>query len=248
MSGARIDRFRTRLRAGEALDGLVVRTPSHQVIEVLVAEPGGGPDVVMVDTEHAPLSVDVLDAMLAVASALDLPTLVRIDELRRAAVQSALDMGATGVVVPHVRSADEASRAVRWSHYGPGGRGYSGSTRAGRWGTSPMAEVLTVAASRTTVVVQVEDPDAVDAVASIVAVDGVDAVFVGAADLAVAMGVSDPSDERVASAVGHVVSTCASAEVPVVAFAAGADAEASWRARGATLVLRGTDQARLAAG
>jgi 2-keto-3-deoxy-L-rhamnonate aldolase RhmA len=247
VTGHRTERFRARLRAGEALDGVVVRTPTHQVIEVLAASPGGGPDVVVLDTEHASLSFDVLDSMLAVASALDVPVLVRIDELRRAAVQSALDMGATGVVVPHVRSADDAAQAVRWAHYGPDGRGYSGSTRAGRWGTRSMSEVVAQAAARTTVVVQVEDPDAVDAIGAIVAVDGADAVFVGAADLAVAMGALDPSDERVVAAVEHVVSACVSAGMPVVAFAAGADAEATWRARGATLVLRGTDQSRLLA-
>jgi staphyloferrin B biosynthesis citrate synthase len=245
VSDARIDRFRSRLRAGEALDGVIVRTPSHQVIEVLAAGPGGGPDVVVLDTEHAPFSVDVLDSMLAVSNALDVVSLVRIDELRRAAVQSALDMGATGVVVPHVRSADDAARAVRWAHYGPDGRGFSGSTRAGRWGTRSMAEVLAAAASRTTVVVQVEDPDAVEAITAIVAVDGVDAVFVGAADLAVAMGASDPSDERIVPAIEHVVSSCVSVGMPVVGFAASADAEAAWRARGAAPVVRGTDQARL---
>jgi 2-keto-3-deoxy-L-rhamnonate aldolase RhmA len=248
VSDTRIERFRTRLRAGEALDGLVVRTPSHQVVEVLAAGAGGGPDVVMIDTEHAAFSPRDLDTVLAVACALDVPALVRIDELRRSAVQSALDLGATGIVVPHVDSLAAAQRAARWAHYGPDGRGYSGSTRAGRWGTSPMDQVLTRAAEVTTVVVQVEDPSGVDAVEAIADVDGVDAVFVGVADLAVALGADGPTADRVIAAVDRVVAACTASGVPLVVFAPDADAESAWRARGASLVLRGTDQARLAAG
>lgn len=242
---ARPGSLRARLRSAEPLTGLVVRTPSHQVIEVLAASPHGMVDVVMLDREHAPFAADTLDAMLAVARALRVPTLVRVEELTRSAVQQPLDLGADGVVVPHVTTPAVARRAVRLAHYGDGGRGYSGSTRSAGWGTRPMPEVLAAAAASTTVVIQVEDPVALDEIDEIVAVPGIDAVFVGAADLAVALGANAVTDDRVVAACDVVIAACRGAGVPVVAFS-GSDAEAArWRSRGATLVLRGTDQSRL---
>lgn len=242
---SRPERFRADLVAGVALDGIVVRTPSHQVIEVLVADPGHGLDVVMLDREHSSFDAGTLDTCLAVAGALGVATLVRIGQLDRSAVQQALDLGATGVVVPHVVTAADARRAVSLAHYGDGGRGFSGSTRSAGWGTRPMADVIDRAASTTTVVVQVEDPAAVDEVDEIVATPGVDAVFVGAADLAVAMGARSVTDRRVEEACSTVVAACRAAEVAVAAFAGDAEAAAAWRERGATLVFRGTDQVRL---
>jgi len=241
----RPEQLRADLVAGTTIDGVVLRTPNHQIIEVLAADPHHEVDVVMLDGEHSSFDAGTLDTCLAVAGALAVPTLVRVGELDRAAVQQALDLGATGVVVPHVVTAADARRAVRLAHYGDGGRGFSGSTRSAGWGTRSMAEVVDQAASATTVVVQVEDPAALDAVDEIAATPGVDAVFVGAADLAVAMGARSITDRRVDEACTAVVTACRAADVAVAAFAADADAVTMWRERGATLVFRGTDQARL---
>lgn len=239
----RIATFRHRLQRGDDLSGIVVRTPSHQVVEVLAATLA--PDVVMLDTEHAAWGAEALDATIAVAAALDLPVLVRVPELSPAALQQPLDMGATGVVVPHVRSADEAARAVALAHYGDGGRGYSGSTRSAGWGTRSMAEVLAEAGERTAVVVQVEDPVALAEVGAIAATPGVGAVFVGAADLAVALGASSLADPVVMAAVDQVLAACGAASTTVMAFAGDAAAAAGWRRQGVRCVLLGTDQARL---
>ena len=235
--------FRRRLHQGDDLSGVVVRTPSHQVVEVLVATMV--PDLVMLDTEHAAWSADALDATIAVAAALDLPVLVRVPELSPAALQRPLDMGATGVVVPHVRSVEEAARAVTLAHYGDGGRGYSGSTRSAGWGTRPMGAVLDEARARTAVVVQVEDPDALAEIDAIAATPGVDAVFVGAADLAVALGARSLGDDVVVEAVDRVVAACRAASTTVMAFAGDAGAASEWRHQGVRCVLLGTDQARL---
>lgn len=236
--------FRDRLTTQQRLDGLLVRTPSHNIIEVIAArrEALGG-DVVLLDAEHAPFDVSALDACLALAHALALPCLVRVPELARIHVQRALDLGATGIVVPHVASAEAAERAVLYAHYGPNGRGFSGSTRAGGFGTRSMAEVLETAAATTTVIVQIEDPAGVDAIDAIVSVPGIDGVFIGPADLAVALGRTRPDDDVVDEAICTVVDACSSAEVPVVAIATGPDDVRRWRDRGATMVLHGTDQA-----
>lgn len=234
--------LRARLHAGEPLDGVFVKTPSHQVIEVLATSTV---DVAMLDTEHTLFGPAELDATLAVAHALEFPCLVRVAQPSGAPIQQALDAGATGVVVPHVDSAALAADVVRWSEYGEGGRGYSGSTRAAGWGTRPMADVLRSAAETTTVVIQVEDAAALRALDDLMAVNGVDAVFVGVADLTVALGQHDPSHRAVADAVEAILKAARQAGRPTAAYAAtSADAEA-WRRRGVTLVCTGSDQSRL---
>jgi 2-keto-3-deoxy-L-rhamnonate aldolase RhmA len=234
--------FRDRLRAGEPLTGVFLKTPSHQVVEVLATT---GVDAVVVDTEHAPFDASQLDATLAVAHARGLACLVRVAAAERVLVQQALDGGATGVLVPHVDTAAVARDVVRWSHYGDGGRGYSGSTRSAGWGTRPMRQVLRTAAETTTVVVQIEDPAALDDLDAVVGVAGIDAVFVGAADLTVGLGCDDPADPRVAGAVDAIAAATTRAGVPLAAFAVDAADEAVWRARGASFVISGTDQSRL---
>jgi 2-keto-3-deoxy-L-rhamnonate aldolase RhmA len=242
--------FRDRLRAGGRLDGVVVRTPSHHLIEVLAAAPTiDRVDVALLDSEHAPFDLAALDACLAVAHALDMPTLVRIAELDRPRVQQALDLGATGIIVPHVDSAEMARRAVALATYGSdgsAGRGFSPSTRSAGWGTRTMADIIDRAANTTTVVIQVEDQRAVEAIDELVAVPGVDAVLLGRADLAVSIGARSVDDDRVASACELVAASCAQAGVALAVVAAGAADAERWRERGASLVFVGTDQSRLA--
>ena len=107
-------------------------------------------------------------------------------------ILNALDCGATGVVVPHVRSADEARAAVQASHYGAGGRGYAGSSRAAGYTAVSLAAHQAASAARTVVVLQIEDPEAVEEIDDIAKVPGVDALFIGRVDLTVAYGAQKP--------------------------------------------------------
>lgn len=230
-----------RLAAREAVDAVVVRTPSYQVIEVLVAR---GVDCVMIDTEHAPFDPSQLDAVLAVGHALGVDVLVRVPGKDRHAIQQALDGGAAGIVAPHVATPERVGEVVRWCRYGDGGRGYSGSTRSGGWGTRSLADVV-AAAESFVVVVQIEDSEALDHLDFIVAADGVDAVFVGAADLTLSLGASSPSDPTVAAACERIIAAADRSGRSIVAYASDCDDAERWRRRGANVVLTGSDQSRL---
>lgn len=238
--------LRQRLADGDALDGVFVKTPTHQVIEVLAAGPD---DLAIIDTEHAAIGPTELDAMLAVAHALDFPCLVRVAEASRPLVQQALDAGATGVVVPHVDTPELAADVVRWSRYGAGGRGFSGSTRSAGWGTATMAEVIRKAADTTIVVIQIEDAVALNVLDPLCAVPRVDVAFVGAADLAVALGGDDPAAPDVRTAVEAAIDAIAAAAgragLPLAAYAATPAEAATWRDRGVSLVCTGSDQSRI---
>jgi len=197
--------FRARVRDGAALIGTFVKTPAPQVIEVLAAT---GLDCLVLDAEHAAFSATTLDLCMMAARAGGIPALVRVPTAAPEAILAALDIGAAGVLVPHVKTAEAARAAVRAAHYGPDGRGFSGSTRAGGYGTLGLSEHLRRAGRGTTVICQIEDVEAIDNIDEIVAVDGVDALFIGRADLTVAYGCERLDDPVIDRAVAKV---CASA-------------------------------------
>ncbi|WP_219416487.1 HpcH/HpaI aldolase family protein [Pseudonocardia nigra] len=178
--------LRPRLEAGERLVGGIVRMPNTGLVELLGH---AGFDYVVLDAEHGPADQLQLQHHLAAADGIGLDVLVRVGSRDPAETLRALDLGATGVVVPHVRSAEEAAAAVAAAHYPPlGERGFATYSRAGRYGLASAEEHLRRAAERTLVIVMIEDAAGVAAAPEILAVPGVDGVFVGPADLAVSLG------------------------------------------------------------
>jgi 2-keto-3-deoxy-L-rhamnonate aldolase RhmA len=150
------------------------------------------------------------------------------------------------VVIPHIRTAQEAAAAVRVSHYGPGGRGYAGSSRAAGYTRTTMGDHLEASARRTTVIVQIEDAEALDAIDEIAAVEGVDALFVGRIDLAVSMGAS-PDDPQVVAAVEAICEAGRRHGRTVGMFLSRVEDLAAWRSK-ASLFLLQSDHGFLIAG
>jgi 2-keto-3-deoxy-L-rhamnonate aldolase RhmA len=192
--------FVRRLRAREPLLGAFLKTPHPILVEVLGL---AGLDYAIVDCEHAPFGRHEVDAMMLAGRAAGLALLVRVPGAE--AILGALDAGAAGVLVPHVRSAAEAEGLARAMRYGPGGRGYAGTTRAAGYGTRPMGEHLDRTADETALICQIEDPEAVPEAHAIAGVDGVDGLFVGRADLAVGAGGRSFFDEEAAERTRHVL-------------------------------------------
>jgi len=206
--------LKSRLRAGEQLRGGIVRMPA----EVLVELSGiAGLDYLLVDCEHGPDDLVPLQQHIALAQAHGLPVLVRVGRADPNQVLRVLDLGAEGIVAPHVESAQEAAEVVRAAHYPPrGDRGFATYSRAGRYGAVSAADHVRNAAD-VLVVAMVETSAGVDSAADVVAVDGVDAVWVGPADLAVSLGVP-PGDAVVQRATGEVHRQARAAGVPVMSI------------------------------
>lgn len=189
MNMQRTHSFRTALRAGEPMMGTYLKTPSAIVCEVLGLAPLA---CVCIDAEHAPFGRMELDACIAALRAADMPALVRVQSGTPGEVLSALDCGAVGVVVPHVVSGAQAENMARSARYGPGGRGYAGSSRAAGYTTGTMAAHLADSNARTVLVAQIEDAEALEEIDAIAAVEGVDCLFVGRMDLTVSLGADSP--------------------------------------------------------
>jgi 2-keto-3-deoxy-L-rhamnonate aldolase RhmA len=236
--------FKERLARGDLIVGTWIKTPDPSVVEVLALTEL---DCLVLDAEHAPFDRRDVDRGVLAAKHSAKPMLVRIPAGRPEYALQVLDCGATGVVVPHVRSAAEAQAAVRTSHYGAGGRGYAGSSRAAGFTRTPMREHLDNSASKTVVILQIEDPEAVKAIDEIASIEGVDALFIGRIDLAAAMG-KTPDDAAVVAAVAEV---CAAAQRHgriAGMFLSRAGDVSYWRERGASLFLLGSDHTFLLSG
>ncbi len=236
--------FRERLRSGESLIGTFIKTPSPVVAEILALS---DLDVIAIDCEHAPFGRVELDLCIAALRAADKPCLVRVADDTPTEIRNALDSGATGIIVPHVTTAAQAARIVKAAHFGDGGRGYAGSPRAAGYTTKAMAEHLADSRDQTTVVVQIEDIAALPAVADIAAVDGVDCLFVGRVDLAVALN-KGVSDANVVDAVRTVCADARDADPAIGMFTPKLDELPDWIDAGASLFLLSSDQSLLLAG
>ncbi len=241
--------LKARLAARELIVGTFIKTPSPIIVEVLALTPL---DCICLDAEHAPFDRGTLDTCILAARAggntRTMDTLVRIPSAAPEHILHALDCGATGVLVPHVRSAAEAEAVARAAQYGHGGRGYAGSSRAAAYTTRTMAEHKEASAASTVVIAQIEDPEAVDDIEAIAQVSGIDALFIGRVDLTVAYGAFSQDDPQVLAAIERVVTASVTAGKPVGMFLARVEDVPHWRERGATLFLLGSDHTFLLAG
>ena len=229
--------FRDRLRAGDVLSGTWVKTPHPHVVEVLALSPL---DCLVLDAEHAPFDRRDLDACIMAARAGGKPVLVRPASSAHEHILNALDCGADGVIVPHVRSAQEAREIVRACHYVPGGRGFAGSSRAAGYTTLGMAKHR-AAAKDVVVIAQIEDVDAVDAIEAIVAVEGIDALFIGRADLTISYGADTPDDAVVVAAVDRICAAGKAAGRTVGMFLGRVGDVPLWLDKGASLFILQSD-------
>jgi 4-hydroxy-2-oxoheptanedioate aldolase len=212
-----VSTLKHRLRAAERLLGGLLRLPSETLVELAGV---AGLDFVVLDCEHGPADLVPLQQHVVAAQAHGLGVLVRVGAAEPALVLRVLDLGADGVVVPHVDTAEQARSAVAAAHYPPlGERGFATYSRAGRFGARGIAEHLERAAGTTIVVPMIETPEACAAAPEILAVPGVDAVLVGPADLSVAMGrTGGAAEPAVAEALRDVARAAQRAGKPMVSI------------------------------
>jgi 2-keto-3-deoxy-L-rhamnonate aldolase RhmA len=183
----------------------------------IVAEAVGcaGFDWGVIDMEHTPLDLmDVVHLLQASAGTPMLPVL-RVPWNDTVTVKRVLDAGATTLLFPFVQNADEARRAVAATRYPPDGvRGMAGMSRGSRFGTVP--DYYRTANTQIGVIAQLETPAAVAQLETIAGVAGVDAIFLGPADLSGAMGhVGQLTHPDVMALMTDAVRRCKALGVPV---------------------------------
>ena len=146
-----------------------------------------GYDMIVIDAEHTPLSaMNALHCLQAVAGTPCLP-LLRLPDDNPTMIKQMMDAGAASLMVPMIDSAEQARNLVRATRYAPQGiRGFAAMHRASRFGAD--ADYISTANESVLLIAQIETPAAVEALDDILAVEGIDGVFIGPGDLSAAMG------------------------------------------------------------
>ncbi len=141
----------------------------------------------VVDMEHSPLDLGTVVQLLQAIAGTPMVPVLRVPWNETVLIKRVLDAGAQTLLVPFVQNAAEAAAAVAATRYPPQGvRGLAGMSRGSRFGTTP--NYFGTANAGMSVIVQLETPQALDQLEAIAAVEGVDALFLGPADLSAAMG------------------------------------------------------------
>jgi 2-keto-3-deoxy-L-rhamnonate aldolase RhmA len=239
--------FAARLRAGEPVVGHWLSVGHPTVAEVVARDA----DFAVVDTEHAPTDLaDVPNVVRAIETAGDGTTapLARVADNDPVRIKRVLDTGVSGVFVPMVESAEEARNAVEAVRYPPEGvRGIAGS-RANDYGRD-LAEQVESGTHDPVTVLQVESERAVANAAEIAAVDGVDALLVGPADLSGSLGVFGEYDSRTfREAVETTIERAHESDTPVGTLATSDEEIRRWADYGYDYQVVGVDKGYLASG
>lgn len=176
--------------------GIWVKLAAVEVVEITAL---AGFDFIIIDLEHAPLDVGTASSLIANATARGLTPVVRVPDADSSTIQRLLDAGARGILVPHVETAADAAAIVEAARFPPlGSRGSGAMSRAGLWGKLGRAEYVRDGNEDIVLIAAVESREAIEGVDEILAVEGIDAVFIGAGDLSLSLGLpmSDPEVQR----------------------------------------------------
>nr|WP_208383739.1 aldolase/citrate lyase family protein [Modestobacter marinus] len=221
--------MRARWAAGEACHGIWSQLPGAATAALLA---GTGADFVVLDLQHGALAEAELPGVTAAVTAAGSLPLVRTRSAQFADVGRPLDLGAHGVLVPTVFGADHVREVVAACRYAP-----LGTRSAGR---------LAGGADEPLVLVVLETAEALAELDDVLAVDGLDGVYVGPVDLASSLGLSgDPA--QLGEVLASVISRARAAGVPVGVHAFDGAGAASYAAQGATIVTAAMDTVALTA-
>jgi 2-dehydro-3-deoxyglucarate aldolase/4-hydroxy-2-oxoheptanedioate aldolase len=211
--------------------------PSPDVADILSRV---GFDFLWIENEHAPM--DALEAQTLIqATGGRCACLVRIPDKAEVWVKKALDVGCAGIVVPQVRSAEEARQVVEWSLFPPEGRRSVGVARAHGYGMT-FQEYVETANEDLVIVLQAEHVEAVEQIDEIVRVEGVDAVLIGPFDLSGSLGVLGQVDHpAVLEAIETIREAGQAAGMPLGIFAPDAAMARQYLEQGFTLIALAMD-------
>ena len=234
--------LKERIRQGAPVLGVFVKTPCMQTVEVIGTTQL---DFVVLDVEHAPFSVDGLNECLLAARAARVPALVRLGNAATEEVTRCLDLGAAGIVFPHVKSKGEALEHIGKTRYLGGKRGFSASHRAAGFGTLDARAYVEQSDKATLAIAQIEDVEAVSAIDDIAAVPELDTLFIGPADLELSLRATGQAAPSLEASIAIICEAGRKANKTIGIFQMTTVSVPEYRQLGVTFFVVSTDQALL---
>jgi 2-keto-3-deoxy-L-rhamnonate aldolase RhmA len=174
-----------------------------------------GFDFVVIDMEHSPLNTQTVYQLIGTANFCGVAPIVRIPELAGGLVQRILDAGAEGIMLPHVDTVEQAEAAASAVRFAPiGTRGVGATSRAGAWGALERSEYIRYGQEEVVLIAQIESGEAARNAGKIAAVDGIDALLIGAADLSTSEGKAE-NDPQVIELIASAIRDTREQGVPI---------------------------------
>ena len=231
------DMFKKKLIQGNPLVGTIITLPSPELAEILCLS---GIDWLFVDLEHSPLSIRDAQTILQVAEP-TIPCLIRVPSNDETWIKRALDIGASGIIVPQVQTAEDAERAVKFCKYPPEGTRSVGIARAHKYGDN-FQDYVKSANAQTVIIIQIEHINAVKNIEEILSVPGFDCFFVGPYDLSASMNKTGLiTDPEVQTAIMKVTTAAEKNNISLGIFGVSADEVTSYIQSGYSLIAVGID-------
>lgn len=227
--------LRFRLLAKDVLVGTFCAIPHPMTVEMTA---DAGWDFIVIDAEHSQIDRGDFEPLLRASQ--PTPALFRLPGLDSIWINSALDAGAAGVLLPRVNTAAEARAAVAATRYPPVGERGVGPGRASGYGTRIERAIADNA--NTVLAVQIESAQGLANIDEIAAVEGIDTLYIGPGDLALSLGAMGPAGRPVLErAIATIVASCKRHGRPVGTFCMTPDHLAQSIAQGMTFVTLGSD-------
>lgn len=229
------NRLKARLREGETVFGVFLGVPSPPLAEIAG---WAGFDYIFADSEHGFGHTESMVSMTRAAEAAGAEAVIRVPSSERTNILRALDVGASGVLIPQVNSKEEGEHAAAAAYYPPDGiRGLAFSVRAAHYGLLKPDEYLKVAREETLVCVQVETQKAINEMEGIASVPLIDVIFVGPTDLSMNLGLPGQlGHPKVEQAIDRIFeATLDAGKIPAILANDPPTAE-KWMAKGARML------------
>jgi 4-hydroxy-2-oxoheptanedioate aldolase len=222
--------FKDKLAKGEPVYGPFMKTVDAAFVECVGHS---GFDFVILDMEHGPAGFSDLQNLIRGAEAAGLVPVVRTYDSSEVAISKALDLGAKGVQIPQIQSADEAKEVVKAAKYFPKGeRGVCRFVRAANYSSTPRNEYFELA-NEALIILQVEGKQVLNKLDSILSVEGLDILFIGPYDLSQSLGVpGQVSHPSVIEAIKNITEQAKKAGIVTGVFCDTFEAAALWRSAG----------------
>jgi 4-hydroxy-2-oxoheptanedioate aldolase len=226
---------KAKLQSGETVFGCFVRYPDPTLIEV---QGYLGWDFLVFDGEHGTLEPRECENLVRAAELRGVTPVVRVTTNLAPVILRFLDTGAQGVHVPWVNTGEEAERAVRAVKYFPrGNRGLAGVRASDFAQAGSLGDYIITANSETLVVLQVETAEAVEHLPKIVAVEGVDVIFIGPNDLSHSLGLAGQMDHpKVKAVLERILQVVLPSNKALGIMVGNANAAREWKQRGARYI------------
>jgi 2-keto-3-deoxy-L-rhamnonate aldolase RhmA len=203
--------LKARLASNDFLTGTWLTLLDPAVPELLA---GSGFDLFIADGEHGPVATSDLIQMLIATRAAGVPILYRVAANEPVRIMHALDSGASGVVIPQVRTVADVERAVAWCRYPPVGLRGVAPRRASEYGRQASAYMLR-ANDEVTCCIQIETRQALESLDELLEVPGVDTLLIGPNDLAASLGhTGQITDPAVEDAIAQIVERATAQGIP----------------------------------